>query len=120
MSFLGATTSKRKQRVQYLSHTSDWKDVESGVPQGSVLGPVLFVIVINDLPEVVNGLIKTFADDTKLFDHVVDEDRCAQLQDDLDQLCVWSDTWKLKFNTEKVLHIGSNNQNYVYTMANNQ
>jgi ribonuclease P/MRP protein subunit RPP40 len=122
MSCLGATTRKRKQRVQYLSQTADWKDVDTGVPQGSVLGPVLFLIVINDLPEVVNGLINIIADETKLFDHVVDGDRCAQLQDDLDQLCVWSDTWKLKFNTEKckVLHIGSNNHNYVYTMANNR
>jgi hypothetical protein len=120
MDFLGSKSesSRRKQRVAYNSAYSEWREVLSGVPQGSVLGPVLFLIFINDLPNVVKGIVKIFADDTKLFDTVQDEDRCRQLQNDLDLLCDWSDTWKLRFNADKckVLHFGKDNIHFNYTM----
>ena len=57
----------RKQRVVVNGKLSTWADILSGIPQGSVLGPILFVILINDLPDVVRSTVKIFADDTKLF-----------------------------------------------------
>ena len=57
----------RKQRVALNGQVSEWKDILSGVPQGSVLGPILFVIYINDIDECVNGRILKFADDTKIY-----------------------------------------------------
>jgi len=53
--------------------TSNWCDVKSGVPQGSVLGPVLFAIYVNDLPQVVESLIALFADDTKLYHSITSD-----------------------------------------------
>ena len=52
---------------------SDWADVLSGVPQGSVLGPLFFAIYINDLPEQVHTMVRMFADDTKLFADTSDD-----------------------------------------------
>ena len=57
----------RKQRVNVNGEMSSWADVHSGIPQGSVLGPILFIIFINDLPDVVECYVKIFADDTKVF-----------------------------------------------------
>ncbi len=57
----------RLQRVVINGKSSDWSQVASGIPQGSVLGPVLFLIYINDLPNVVNNIAKLFADDTKIY-----------------------------------------------------
>ena len=58
--------SERKQRVVLNGISSDWTDVISGVPQGSVLGPILFILYVNDLPDKVKSYCKIFADDTKL------------------------------------------------------
>ena len=62
-----AYLSNRKQRVLVNGTRSEWEAVSSGVPQGSVLGPVLFLIYINDLPKEVKNCIRLFADDTKLY-----------------------------------------------------
>ncbi len=88
----------RKQRVVVGDAESEWTDVISGVPQGSVLGPILFVVYINDLPENVNLKVKMFADDTKLYRHIRDGNG---IQSDLNALDKWSNTWLLKFNASK-------------------
>ena len=72
---------------------SDWKDVLSGVPQGSVLGPLLFIIFINDLPDVVKSLCKLFADDTKLIATISNPNDLTILQNDVDNLVEWADNW---------------------------
>ena len=97
---------------------SEWVDVISGVPQGSVLGPILFLIYVNDIPEMVNCSIKMFADDTKLFRTVKSIDDCNILQNDLDTLSQWTNEWLLSFNVDKckVMHIGKNNPKLEYTM----
>ena len=84
------------------------KPVISGIPQGSVLGPLLFLIYINDLPEVVRSDALLFADDTKIFRQVCSQNDALLLQADIDSLTRWSNKWLLKFNTDKcyVLSLG--------------
>jgi hypothetical protein len=91
----------RKQRVVMGEVVSDWKDVLSGVPQGSVLGPLLFIIFINDLPDVVKSLCKLFADDTKLIATISNPNDLTILQNDVDNLVEWADNWLMSFNEEK-------------------
>ena len=118
LAWIESFLSDRRQNVILNGCTSDWTKVISGVPQGSVLGPLLFLVYINDLPEIAQGRIKMFADDTKLYSTVSSPQDRYNLQDDLDALVRWSDTWQLPFNEEKckVLHIGHGNQEHQYTM----
>ena len=82
---------------------------------GSILGPILFTIFINDLPDEVKSTCKILADYTKLYNSP--KSHC-ELQKDIDSLVKWSDTWNLYFNAEKckVLHIGRTNQEKEYVM----
>ena len=79
---------------------SSWADVLSGVPQGSVLGPLLFLIFINDLDDSVTmiDIIKKFADDTKVGQVMVTEEDRLKLQSALDALSDWAGTWGMSFN----------------------
>lgn len=115
LSWISDFLTGRRQYVSVKGEVSSWKDVISGVPQGSVLGPILFIIYINDLPEVVSSTVKIFADDTKLYNTDSNNDI---LQQDLDALCTWADLWQLVFNVMKckTIHYGRNNQDYQYTM----
>ena len=85
--------------------TSNRKEVTSGIPHGSVLGLLLFVFYINDLPEVVESEAYLFADDTKIFRVINSLDDQQILQNDLVKLENWSDTWLLKFHPEKCKHV---------------
>jgi len=80
--------SDRNQRVQITGVKSKWIEVTSGVPQGSVLGPVLFLIYINDLATDINKstTVLNFADDTKIFAVCNDEQDCAALWNDITKL----------------------------------
>ena len=112
--------SGRRQRVVLNGKFSSWEEVLSGVPQGSVLGPLLFIIFINDLDAsaATVDVIKKFADDTKLGQDVTDPRRCEALQASLDGLVEWAATWGMQFNVAKckVLHLGARNTKHVYTM----
>ena len=72
--------------------------VLSGLPQDSVIGPVLFVAYINDLPQNIRSRVRLFADDTTLYLTITSEDHCRQLQDDIDALQKWKATWRMEFN----------------------
>ena len=109
------------ERVSVNGHLSTWADVTSGIPQGSVLGPVLFVIFINDLPDAVRSVVRIFADDTKMYGRAMTPEDVAEIQADIDKLSNWSDDWQLKFNTGKcsVMHLGHNNAKTTYNMKDN-
>ena len=110
--------SGRSQRVYVNGSSSESAQVTSGIPQGSVLGPLLFVIYINDLPQHVKSQVRIFADDTKLFTRSDTEEARDQLQQDLDSLQKWSDDWLLRFHPQKccVMHIGHQNEEKTYFM----
>ncbi len=92
----------RKQRVIIEGECSNWKPVKAGVPQGSVLGPLLFLIYINDIVNVVNSQVKLFADDTSLFIIVEDPISAANsLNADLSNISAWSKQWLVNFNPAK-------------------
>ena len=97
---------------------SGWIDVVSGVPQGSVLGLLLFLLYINDLPDAVQCPLRMFADDIKVFAQVDDDQGTSRLQEDLQALLAWSDAWMMPFNEDKcsILHVGHANHDFQYTM----
>jgi retron-type reverse transcriptase len=101
LSWIQDFLTRRYQQVSINGETSNQKEVTSGIPQGSVLGPILFVIYINDLPEAVESAAYLFADDTKIFRVINSLDDQHILQNDLVKLENWSDKWLLKFHPEK-------------------
>ena len=109
----------RRQRVVVDGEVSSWKPVLSGVPQGSVVGPILFLVYINDLEEGVTGNILKFADDTKLVRKTKEVGDKQKLQDDIDKLVRWSDKWQMLFNFGKCkcLHTGPGNVGMNYEMG---
>ena len=81
---------------------SKWLSVGSGVPQGSTLGSLLFVLYVNDIRSVVQtSSLKLFADDVCLYAQVSLYDDCLKLQSDLSQICSWFIKWQLKLNSQK-------------------
>ena len=118
LAWIAAFLTNRKQQVVLDGCHSEWTDVVGGVPQGSVLGPLLFLVYVNDLPDVVHCDVKLFADDTKLFTKVQSYSDAARLQSDLETLLRWSNTWLMPFNQSKckVLHFGHANQELSYSM----
>ena len=95
-------------RVCVGGEFSNLKDVLSGIPRGSVLGPLLFALYINDLPDSIKSFAKLFADDLKMIAKASDK---LQADNDLKMLELWESTWLLEFNVKKckVLHTSFNN-----------
>jgi hypothetical protein len=110
----------RRQNVCVEGEYSNWASVTSGVPQGSVLGPVLFIIYINDLESNLTAKLAKFADDSKLCKVVNNEKDAESLKKDLEKLEKWSSDWQMQFNTEKcsVMHLGNKNKSSQYSLNN--
>ena len=89
----------RKQRVVIDGKKSDWTSIESGVPQGSILGPLLFLVYINDLIDSVESDIRIFADDTFIF-RIFDPSSIDALNRDLERITRWAHQWKMVFNPD--------------------
>jgi ribonuclease P/MRP protein subunit RPP40 len=108
VNWIAAFLSGRKMRVGVNGAFSSWSEILSGVPQGSVLGPLLFILFVNDLPDCIKNSMRMFADDTKVWCSISSLSDSKSLQDDLDNLCNWSDQWMLRFNATKckVMHVG--------------
>ena len=97
--------SNRKQRVSVNGALSDITDVTSGVPQGSVLGPVLFLLYINGIDGNIKSSIGLFADDSIIYRKISSKTDHEILQTDLSQLQTWSDKWQMEFNVSKCVHL---------------
>ena len=72
---------------------SKWFPVDSGVPQGSVLGPLLFILYVNDIPDLVNSNVKMFADDFCIHTQIISFSDVLSFQNGLDKLCGWAREW---------------------------
>jgi hypothetical protein len=121
LKWIEAFLRNRRQRVVLGGECSEWESVCSGVPQGSVLGLLLFVIFINDLPETIELPSKLYADDSKVMCEIrkdkVEEDT-SRLQADIERIVEWCDRWLMKLNVGKckVMHIGFKNPRVNYQM----
>ena len=89
----------------YFRLHSGWAAVRSGVPEGSILGPILFVCFVADISHSIKSNCLLFADDVKLFNRIDCQQDCQQFQNDLDRLSAWSNTWKLNLTPQKCLVI---------------
>ena len=101
LSWINSFLLGRKQRVVINGLESTWKAVFSGVPQGSVLGPILFLIYINDIVDNLSCTTYLFADDMKLFNGITQDADMARLQSDICAVDTWTDHWLLKLNAQK-------------------
>ena len=101
--------SNRKQSVVVEGKPSSLENVISDIRQGTVLGPLLFVIYINDLTNDLTSMTKLFADDTKVYREVNNSEESKLLQKDVETLATWSRVWQLPFNTTKCkrMHVGN-------------
>ena len=117
--------SERKQRVVLNGEKSRWVGVPCSVCQGSVLGPNLFIIFIDDIDiciQQIIALLLKFADDTKVIKRIKSTDDQEQLQQVIDNIWEWANIWQMCFNVDKckILHIGTKNPGYPYYMNGNQ
>jgi len=102
LSWIKSYLSNRKQRVVLDGNSSDWVQIESGVPQGSVLGPLLFLVFINDLVDDLTCKVYIFADDTSLIEIVESpEQTTISLNENLLVVHEWGVKWKVDFNPSK-------------------
>ena len=107
-----AFLNDRRQRVVLGDVMSSWEAVMSGIGQGTSIGPLLFIIFINDMTTKFKHPCKLFADDSKLISVIRNISDCHQLQTDLDEAVQWSRVWKMEFNNDKckVMHLGRKNR----------
>ena len=101
LKWIRAFLTDRVQQVTVEGATSGSVQVLSGVPQGTVLGPLLFLVFINDLPDCVDSRIRLFDDDCILYRFIKERHDCELLQSDLNNLAAWEKKWGMAFHPEK-------------------
>ena len=120
LNWIGDFLTNRLQAVRVANSTSSYRCVLSGVPQGSVLGPILFLIYINDLVDIFGSdlTVKLYADDAKMYTEIGDIKNISILQLGLDKLDDWAHEWQLSIAINKcsVLHIGKGNPRHNYSL----
>ena len=105
-SWLSSYLADRKQRVMIKGQFSNWENNSAGVPQGSILGPLLFLIYVNDIVCDIESDILLFADDTSILENISDYDiSFEKINRDLNKLSVWSNQWLVSFNPTKTKYI---------------
>ena len=113
--------SDRWQRVVVNGSCSEWSNVSSGVPQGTVFGPVLFLLYINDLPIGISSEVRLFADDTVLFRQICCPDDHHRLQHDLHHLKQWAAKWQMRFAPTKCIYFSvtlrTNSSHFSYRLS---
>ena len=101
LSWIRTFLTKRHQCVVVDGESSQSSPVISGVPQGTVLGPLLFLVYVNDLPNQVSSHMRLFADDCIIYRRIRSLEDTRALQEDVDSLCHWEDKWQMGFNYSK-------------------
>ena len=122
LSFIENFLSERKQCVKLENQLSTEISVISGVPQGTVLGPILFTIYINDIVKTLKSTkIKMYADDCKLYREVKNSQDHKEFLEDLESVASWANMWQLSLSVPKcqVISIGRNAQEYEYKVGQN-
>ena len=99
--WIGSFLGGRRQAVVVEGEASSFVDVASGVPQGSVLGPCLFLLYINDLPKNLTSTARLFADDTLCHTNICSNSDTEALQEDLNHLSAWEQMWCMEFHPDK-------------------
>ena len=122
LSWIKSFLSGRRQRVVVNGSQSEWCDVTSGVPQGSVLGPSLFLVFINDIIDDVSSPIRLFADDSIIYRNINSAADHQILQSDVFKLFDWSTRWQMSFNVQKCYVISitrktTKKSNFIYKMS---
>ena len=95
--------NNRQQRVTINGLESDWRNVTSGIPQGSVIGPVLILVFINDFPCVIEVLLKLFADDAKVYNIISSLNNAQPSQRSVNNAGTWSIDWDMLFNIKNAI-----------------
>ena len=120
LEWIKAWFTQRQQCVAVEGETSRKAHVKPGVPQGTVLGPLMFLLYINDIGDDILSKVRLFADDSLLYLGIECTDDCNPLQKDLDKLVTWASEWQMKFNASKcyVLRITNKKKHVLhnYTM----
>ena len=119
LSWIKSFLADRNQQVVLDGKSSSPAPVTSGVPQGTVLGPLLFLVYINHLPSRATSSVRLFADDCLLYRVIKGHQDAERLQADLNQLQEWEKDWQMLFNTDKCEHIRiTNKRNIIQTSYN--
>jgi hypothetical protein len=116
-SWLTNFLSSRTMRTIVEGESSKETSVDSGMPQGTVLGPIMFLCQINDLPDCVNSSVRLFTDDCLLYRTIKKEEDHLTLQADLKHLEKWANKWGMRFNTKKCYVLSINNKSSRYYQA---